>query len=137
MFEVVLKDLNVDFIFKLFGTYESNVRLIENALSVKLLNRGDGLKITGENVLNVENAKIVDCKAVYRAILLARLLVGEAERVFVGDYEKGEIIVPEIVVKAVFCRDFKKSAHLSVNSRAERLGCVGAALKILEYFTEL
>lgn len=59
MFEVVLKDLNVDFIFKLFGTYESNVRLIENALSVKLLNRGDGLKITGENVLNVENAKIV------------------------------------------------------------------------------
>ncbi len=59
MFEVILKELNIDFIYKLFGTYESNVRIIENALSVKLLNRGDGLKIVGEESTNVENAKNV------------------------------------------------------------------------------
>ncbi len=59
MFEIILKDLNIDFVFKLFGTYESNVKLVENALSVKLLNRGDGLKIQGEDSKNVENAKIV------------------------------------------------------------------------------
>ncbi len=59
MFDVTLKELNIDFIFKLFGTYESNVKLIENALSVKLLNRGDGLKIVGEDVSSVDNAKIV------------------------------------------------------------------------------
>ncbi len=59
MFEVILKELNIDFIFKLFGTYESNIKIIENALSVKLLNRGDGLKIVGEDSKNVENAKNV------------------------------------------------------------------------------
>ncbi|MBE6649030.1 MAG: phosphate starvation-inducible protein PhoH [Ruminococcaceae bacterium] len=59
MFEVTLKELNIDFLFKLFGTYESNVKLIENALAVKLLNRGDGLKIVGEDVSSVDNAKIV------------------------------------------------------------------------------
>ncbi len=59
VFEVILKELNIVFIFKLFGTYESNVRIIENALSVKLLNRGDGLKIIGEEQKNVESAKNV------------------------------------------------------------------------------
>ncbi len=59
MFEVILKELNIDFIYKLFGTYESNIKIIENALSVKLLNRGDGLKIVGEDSKNVENAKNV------------------------------------------------------------------------------
>jgi len=59
VFEVTLKELNIDFLFKLFGTYESNVKLIENALAVKLLNRGDGLKIVGEDVSSVDNAKIV------------------------------------------------------------------------------
>jgi len=59
VFEVILKELNIDFIYKLFGTYESNIKIIENALSVKLLNRGDGLKIVGEDSKNVENAKNV------------------------------------------------------------------------------
>lgn len=59
MFEIILNELNVDFVFKLFGTYESNVKLIENALSVKLINRGDGLKILGEDKTRVDCAKIV------------------------------------------------------------------------------
>ena len=59
MFEIILKDLNIDFIYKLFGTFDSNVKLIENALSVTLLNRGDGVKISGDNLSNVENAKFV------------------------------------------------------------------------------
>lgn len=59
MFEIILKELNVDFIFKLFGTYESNIKIIESSLAVKLLNRGDGVKIIGEESQNVHNAKMV------------------------------------------------------------------------------
>ncbi len=48
MTEKDMNELNLDFLLKLFGTLDANVDILENAFDVKLHNRGDSIKITGE-----------------------------------------------------------------------------------------
>lgn len=48
MFERNLDELNMEFLLKLFGTLDVNTDKLESEFGVKLLNRGDAVKITGE-----------------------------------------------------------------------------------------
>ena len=42
------------------------------------------------------------CKMIDRAIVGTHLLTGHAERVFVGQKDKGQIVVPQVLVKSIF-----------------------------------
>ena len=46
---------NMEQMLNLFGTHDSNIRIIENELNVNIVNRGSELKISG-NESNVERA---------------------------------------------------------------------------------
>lgn len=56
MAEKDLRELNIDFLLKLFGTLDNNINKLENAFGVRILNKGDGIKISGENESDVEMA---------------------------------------------------------------------------------
>ena len=56
MFERNLDELNMEFLLKLFGTLDVNTDKLESAFGVKLSNRGDAVKITGENENDVRMA---------------------------------------------------------------------------------
>lgn len=47
MFEKDLDSLNLDFLLKLFGTLDANTDKLEKEFGVKIINRGDGIKIQG------------------------------------------------------------------------------------------
>ena len=49
MLERVLNTLNIDFITKLFGPLDINIRIIENEFDVRVVNRGDDIKITSDS----------------------------------------------------------------------------------------
>lgn len=56
MYEKILSSLSIDFVFKLFGTLDTNTENIENAFSVTISNRDGAIRITGENPANVNMA---------------------------------------------------------------------------------
>ena len=56
MFERNLDELNMEFLLKLFGTLDVNTDKLESEFGVKLSNRGDAVKITGENENDVRMA---------------------------------------------------------------------------------
>lgn len=56
MAEKDLTQLNIDFLIKLFGTLDANVDKLESAFGVSLHNRGDALRISGNDEKNVELA---------------------------------------------------------------------------------
>lgn len=56
MFERNLDELNMEFLLKLFGTLDVNTDKLEAEFGVKLSNRGDAVKITGENESDVRMA---------------------------------------------------------------------------------
>lgn len=49
MAERDMSELNIDFLLKLFGTLDTNVEILENAFNVSIINRGDSIKIIGED----------------------------------------------------------------------------------------
>ncbi len=51
-----LKELSIDFLLKLFGTLDANIGKLETAFSVKIVNRGDGVKISGNDDASVSMA---------------------------------------------------------------------------------
>ena len=58
MYERLLEDLDVDFVYKLFGTLDGNVALIERAFSVRLANKEQGVSVVGDDEGMVENAAL-------------------------------------------------------------------------------
>ena len=108
-------------------------QMIAEAIYVEgLFNSG---KIKVEECL--EYRKVVDCKAVYRSLLYSRLFIRQAEGVFVGDDQKSQIIVPEVIVKAVLCCNLQKVSDLLVDASAESVVRCTLKVKILEYLAKL
>ena len=58
MYERLLDTLDTDFVYKLFGTLDGNVHLIEKAFSVRLANKEQGITIVGDDEGMVEYASI-------------------------------------------------------------------------------
>lgn len=58
MYEKLLENLDVDFVYKLFGTLDGNVALIEKAFSVRLANKEQGVTVVGDDEGMVENAAL-------------------------------------------------------------------------------
>lgn len=58
MYERLLDTLDTDFVYKLFGTLDGNVHLIERAFSVRLANKEQGITIVGDDEGMVEYAAI-------------------------------------------------------------------------------
>ena len=58
MYEKLLDTLDTDFVYKLFGTLDGNVHLIEKAFSVRLANKEQGITIVGDDEGMVEYASI-------------------------------------------------------------------------------
>lgn len=56
MFEKDLDQLNIDFLLKLFGTLDANTDKLEKEFTVKIINRGDSIKVQGSDKTNVEMA---------------------------------------------------------------------------------
>ncbi len=56
MFEKDLSSLNMDFLLKLFGTLDANTDKLEKEFEVKIISRGDSVKIQGADKDNVEKA---------------------------------------------------------------------------------
>lgn len=56
MAEKDMTELNIDFLLKLFGTLDTNVEILENAFAVSIINRGDSVKICGEDEVGVTMA---------------------------------------------------------------------------------
>ncbi len=55
-FETVLRDLNIDFVLKLFGTLNGNIEIIENEFGVRITSFDGEIKISGEQKA-VKNAE--------------------------------------------------------------------------------
>ncbi|MBQ3081773.1 MAG: PhoH family protein [Clostridia bacterium] len=56
MFEKDLDQLNIDFLLKLFGTLDANTEKLEREFAVRIINRGDSIKVQGADKTNVEMA---------------------------------------------------------------------------------
>ncbi len=56
MFEKDLDQLDIDFLLKLFGTLDANTDRLEKEFAVKIINRGDSIKVQGADKTNVEMA---------------------------------------------------------------------------------
>ncbi len=56
MFEKDLDQLDIDFLLKLFGTLDANTDRLEREFAVKIINRGDSIKVQGADKMNVEMA---------------------------------------------------------------------------------
>ncbi len=56
MFEKDLDSLNMDFVLKLFGTLDANTDKLEREFGVKIVSRGDGVKIQGQDKSGVDMA---------------------------------------------------------------------------------
>lgn len=56
MFEKDLDQLNIDFLLKLFGTLDSNIEKLEKEFGVKIINRGDSIKVQGADKDSAEMA---------------------------------------------------------------------------------
>ena len=56
-----IETASLDEIISLFGQYDTNAKLIEKELGVRLYNRETSLKVEGESEENVEKAKRVIC----------------------------------------------------------------------------
>ena len=56
MFEKELDQLNIDFLLKLFGTLDANTEKLEREFAVRIINRGDSIKVQGADKTNVEMA---------------------------------------------------------------------------------
>jgi len=56
MAEKDMQELNMDFLLKLFGTLDTNLEILENVLSVSIINRGDSIKISGDKESSVSMA---------------------------------------------------------------------------------
>ena len=53
------------------------------------------------------------------SVVGAYLFAGHTERIFVGQQDKGQIIVPEIFVKAVLGGQIQDGFHLFIDSRGQ------------------
>ncbi len=69
MAEKDMQELNMDFLLKLFGTLDTNVEILENAFSVSIINRGDSIKVSGDD----ENAVLMAVKAIEQLEKLSKL----------------------------------------------------------------
>ena len=58
MYEKLIDTLDTEFVYKLFGTLDGNVHLIEKAFSVRLANKEQGITIVGDDEGMVEYASI-------------------------------------------------------------------------------
>lgn len=56
MFEKDLDSLNMDFLIKLFGTLDANTEKLEKEFGVKIISRGDSVKIQGPDDASVDRA---------------------------------------------------------------------------------
>lgn len=56
MFERDLDSLNLDFLLKLFGTLDANTDKLEKEFAVKIINRGDSIKVQGSDRNSVDMA---------------------------------------------------------------------------------
>ena len=69
MAEKDMCELNIDFLLKLFGTLDTNVEILENAFNVSVINRGDSIKISGDD----DNATLMAVKAIEQLEKLSKL----------------------------------------------------------------
>ena len=60
MAEKDMHELNIDFLLKLFGTLDSNVDKLESAFNVRIINRGDSIRICGDD----ETAVVMTSRAI-------------------------------------------------------------------------
>lgn len=47
--EIILRDLNIDFVLKLFGALDGNIEIIEHEFGVRINSLDDGIRITGDS----------------------------------------------------------------------------------------
>ena len=62
MFEQIINIDRMEQAVSLFGSFDENIRMIENEYSVEIVNRGSALKITGEDINVTRAAKALQGK---------------------------------------------------------------------------
>ena len=71
-----------------------------------------------------ENRKVTFCKMIYSTVVCAHFLAGHTERIFVGQQDESQIIVPEIFIKPVLSSQIQERFHLRVDPRGQfGFGC--------------
>ena len=71
-------------------------------------------------------------KMIHTAIVGAHLFTCHAERIFICQQDKGQIIMPQILIKPVHGRQIKQSLHLFINSRRQFRLASDAVLVVFE-----
>ena len=79
-----------------------------------------------------KDPKIVPGKVVHRAVLGAHPLGNQAEGVLVGHQQKGQVVLPQILVKAILCRQVQQPLDLVVNAPHQGLPGHTTSLPSLE-----
>ncbi len=57
--EIILRDLNIDFVLKLFGALDGNIEIIEHEFGVRINSLDDGIRITGESAAVKSAEKVI------------------------------------------------------------------------------
>jgi phosphate starvation-inducible protein PhoH len=86
----ILIDMSPQHVGNVFGHYDKNVKLIEKVLNVDIVQRGDGIKITGKKDATLEAEKILN--------ELLKMIFMLMEVILVVVMENGVIYVKNIFV---------------------------------------
>ena len=74
---------------------------------------------------------MIDCP-----VIGSHFFTGKAEGILIGHQHKGQIIVPEILVKTVSSRQIENCFYLSVNICNQFLAAIMTAVKAFKYLRE-
>ena len=77
----------------------------------------NGAKIKVKQVF--EHLEICLCEMVDGTVIGSHLFAGHTEGILIGQENKGQIIVPQVLVKAVHGRQIQKRLHLLINPRGQ------------------
>ena len=103
------------------------------AVDIKI--RFDGSEVKPEQVL--KDAEIIFRKMIDRAVARAHAFCSQRERIFVGQQQERQVIVPQIRVEPVLGGDVQKAFDLGIDAAHQLWLVAGLALPVPEDLRQL